>query len=324
MEGKTVRLFPWQTLLLALAHRKKRIRKSVFRSVRTVFNFLGYDIRKTAIQNFEISASGRQTEVDAVRSENSRPAKSPPEVVLVYLSVGNEGLELLENSVASARNVGFRGKIQEFHLATEVSTLEAFALIYDLDLEEIDSQRPVELRGVQNFGEGDFALITHLKWDAILRALDDDHKVVIFVDSDVVFIRAFEKYFLSASSYYMAGIQSESRAFFPPAFCIGLMFFTSRARSLLTQISAATDSNAARGTAQQILNELVLANPELIFNILTLPEAVFPVGLSYSLVKGPPHPLQVHTPEVVAFHANWVLGNEGKRKMLASLGLWNV
>lgn len=300
----------------------KRVRKVVFRRFRRVLNAFGFDLRRTQILNSEIHASRGAGGASGPGNPGGSQANLVQELAVVYLSVGRDGLDLLENSVASIRGVGFSGTIQVFHDAAGEAALETIARKHRLDLERLESPTREKLAGDVSFGAGDFARITHLKWQVILRALSQPNTVVLFADSDVVFLKAFEDFFLSASKYYMVGIQSESRSFFPPAYCIGLMFFTPQARDLLVQLSRATDSNASRGTAQQILNELILANPQLVPQILTLPEAVFPVGLSYPLLAGSPHPLQVHTPEVLAFHANWVVGNNAKRTMLDDLGLW--
>jgi len=308
--------------------RKKRLKKAVFNYARSAANSMGYDIRATSIRHsdFPISlSSGAKLNLHLPPEKaNGLPKGRQRELTLVYLSVGSEGLDLLENSISSARRCGFNGEISVFCQGPGIEHLRKLEREHSVRVVSIGSAGGEALKGVSNFGEGDFAAITHLKWEVILRSLDEHHKVVAFVDSDIVFLRKFEDYFLKASEHYSVGIQSESRGFFPPAFCVGLMFFTFSAREFLAQVAATTNSHSSQGTAQQIFNEIVLGNPGLLSQILALPEAVFPVGLSYPLVKGPAHPLQVHQSEIIAFHANWVLGNDAKKEMLDSLGLWEV
>lgn len=248
-------------------------------------------------------------------------------VTLLYLNVGNKNRALLENSVKSARECGFEGKIIVYDDNPSSSRSVDMHKKYKVEFFDLDSSSQAGIAGSQSFGDAQFKKITYLKWSLIqieLQKLRSDKEVLVFSDADIVFLGPFWEFFLQSAQYWRIGIQSESRAKFPPSLCIGLMYFTRDSLELVGHFERITASNQGRGTAQQVLNEIVLANPTLAVGIHSLPEAVFPVGLSYSLVAGKSHPMQVHTPEILAFHANWVNGHDAKIQMLKDLGWWKV
>ena len=303
------------------------VRNYFAREIRAVINQLGYDIRKTWFIRMRLPdrlelRSGER--LAATQAPLNYPDRA---VTLLYLNVGEKNRALLENSVKSARESGFRGDIIVYD--DQPDCAQSKRIIDDYQASFVDLRRVTQsgLKGSAGFGDTEFQNITYLKWTIIrleLQKFANDNDLLIFSDADLVFLGDFRDYFVSAAECWSIGIQSESRAKFPTSFCIGLMYFTRDSMETVGQFERITLDNQGRGTAQQILNEIVLANPALSRMIHSLPEAVFPVGLSYSLVAGEPHPLQVHRPELLAFHANWVNGHEAKIKMLDDLGLWKI
>ena len=242
--------------------------------------------------------------------------------VLVYLNLGFGGEALLENSILSAREAGYGGEIW---------------VVGELSSEEVEQQlatagmttfRPIPdwPAGAQSkrFADERFIEITQRKWEVIRETVLLSGKTAIFSDNDVVWIQDPDPYFKQASQYFGVGMQSEARDFFPPAYCLGLMYFTPSSIGFLDFLISKARLNSRKGTAQQLLNEIVHANPELVYAIWPLPEAVFPVGLSYALLGGKQHEEAVHSVDIIAFHANWFPSAEAKRRALESLDLWKL
>lgn len=306
---------------IAVSKIRRKLVKLVFFGVRGFLNRFGFDLRRTWFRHLwapEPYLFFAPSESDV--SDDDYPL--PRATVMIYLNLGSTQEDLLENSILSARSSGYEGEIWVWG---NFSSEEARVRLMQAGMTKFKPLRKkLSATESKRFGDDGFIEITHKKWEVIHATLVTTSKTVIFSDNDVVWLRNPDPYFKKASGYFEIGIQSESRDSFPPAFCLGLLYVTPRAIDVLDFLIASSRTNASRGTAQQVFNEVINANPRLLYSILTLPEAVFPVGLSYPLLAGDQHENVVHTPEIIAFHANWLPDSSSKKRALESIGLWKL
>ena len=293
----------------------------MFQSIRGVLNRFGFDIRRTWFSHLWINQAGEISSASGSDgAEKSKPSKYSS--VLVYLNLGSGGEALLNNSIQSAREAGYDGEIWVVGNLSSEETKQQLAVAGMTTFRPL-SDWPAGAQSTR-FADERFVEITLRKWEVIRESILSTGKTVIFSDNDVVWLQDPDPYIKQASAYFGVGIQSESRDFFPPAYCLGLMYFTPGSVGFLDFLISKSKLNSGRGTAQQLFNEIIQANPQLVYTIWPLPEAVFPVGLSYPLLGGAQHEEAVHSVDIIAFHVNWFPSSDAKRRALQSLGLWRV
>ena len=111
--------------------------------------------------------------------------------------------------------------------------------------------------------------------------------------------------------------------------CSGLAYFPSgRAARRLAAAWAAAASDDSCGGDQAALEAALafLAYADDDVNVRALPLSLWPNGMALRTLHGAPAPealVKFEVPsEIVAFHANYVVGASQKRAWLESLGLW--
>jgi Nucleotide-diphospho-sugar transferase len=145
---------------------------------------------------------------------------------------------------------------------------------------------------------------------------------VVSSDIDVSWLRNPLPYLSEILNHYPWACQTEPSPAFPPVYCMG--FFALRATPDTLKL---IDLNIARngGEADQTLfRTILIEHPKYLKQIFPLPESSFPTGLLYRSVQGnemPPVQLtgQLHP---FIFHANWCVGLESKRQLLARANAW--
>jgi hypothetical protein len=155
-----------------------------------------------------------------------------------------------------------------------------------------------------------------------LRRILTEGSSIIYSDIDVSWLRNPLPYLSQVLDHYPWACQTEASPEFPPQFCMGF-FALSATPDTLEMI----DLNIARnaGEADQILfREILIENPRYLNNIFPLPESSFPTGLLYQSVRSDNlQPVQLATRlRPFIFHANWCIGLQNKRQLLAHAGAW--
>jgi Nucleotide-diphospho-sugar transferase len=179
-----------------------------------------------------------------------------------------------------------------------------------------------------NFGSPAF---TGISWKKIVlvRRLLDQHPYVIYADLDVAWLRNPLPYLAEVASIYPMAFQTEALPRFPPALCAGFAFFAGAERTFAF-LDALIAFRASRrddedGVDDQVaIQRLVESDPAWLHDIYCLPEALFPNGLGYrQLGKTGDAPCRMEGElQPFLFHANWTVGLDNKRKLLANTGTW--
>ena len=200
------------------------------------------------------------------------------------------------------------------------------------------------------YGSGAFRALTQIKPALVLALLEADLSV-LYADADVAFLRDPWPHLTSydrcavvlqpnrrdEADVLGAIVELDRRPgnprprerYYGDVGCSGLAYFPSgRAARRLAAAWAAAASDETCGGDQAALESALafLAYADEGVNVRALSLALFPNGMALRTLHGAPAPearVNFGVPsEVVAFHANYVVGASQKRAWLESLGLW--
>jgi hypothetical protein len=200
------------------------------------------------------------------------------------------------------------------------------------------------------YGSGAFRALTQVKPALVVALLEADLKV-LYADADVAFLRDPWPHLTSYESCAVAlqpnrhdendvlgavreldvrpGNPRPGKRYYGDVGCSGLAYFPSgrAARRLAAFWEAAASAESCGGDQAALESALAsMAYAAEHVDVRALPLSTFPNGMSLRTVHGAPAPealISFEVPsEVVAFHANYVVGASQKRAWLESLGLW--
>jgi hypothetical protein len=188
-------------------------------------------------------------------------------------------------------------------------------LLKDLGLTELETQ-------YSEFGQERFIKLTTFKWDLILQSLKKHKEAdsVVFSDLDVLWMNSFEpRQILNfQKTRYVAAIQDDSpKGRGSNHFCTGIMIWSNSSKShrILSQLFRSQyDSNAS---GRLIPDEPIFNN----FYQNTKDKSIFSTLDSYQFVIGHRFfhlnfPWIFNFKDIVAFHANYVIGDRSKFRRL--------
>ncbi|MBS7539670.1 putative nucleotide-diphospho-sugar transferase [Ancylobacter lacus] len=248
----------------------------------------------------------------------------------LFLLAMGECEAMLENCLASIRQVGI--------------PLGDVCVIRDAAAPEPIAERFPEVRfivpemkapasggaGYADYGTESFSAIGDLRWRYVAEALEQGH-CALYCDIDIAWLRNPLPYLARILEVYDLAIQTEPVAVFPPNFCLG--FFCVRpsaaAQALIARFrevfAEARASNAA-STLQAPFTQMLEREPRYLSAIFPLPESLFPTGLLHPLLRegdsGAPQVVGVREPFI--FHANWLIGQDDKIRLLDHVGAWHL
>ena len=200
------------------------------------------------------------------------------------------------------------------------------------------------------YGSGAFRALTQVKPALVLALLEADLKV-LYADADVAFLQDPWPHLTSYESCAVVlqpnrrdendvlgaiveldrrpGNPRPGKRYYGDVGCSGLAYFPSgrAARRLAVSWKAAASAESCGGDQAALESALAfLAYADAHVDVRALSLALFPNGMALRTVHGAPAPearVNFGVPsEVVAFHANYVVGASNKRAWLESLGLW--
>jgi hypothetical protein len=179
-----------------------------------------------------------------------------------------------------------------------------------------------------DYGSPSFNAICWGKATLIRRLLERyDH--VVYADLDIGWIRNPLPYLAQAAGQYGIAMPTEGLPRFPPAVCCGFMSLRRSERTLafmdalLAQERVREDGHSIDD--QTACQRMIQRDPAWLNDIYLLPETLFANGLGYRNLEdsaSAPAPMQDELRPFV-FHANWTIGLDNKRKLLAAAGCWS-
>jgi hypothetical protein len=186
----------------------------------------------------------------------------------------------------------------------------------------------VETERYSDFGSPSFNSIS---WKKIflVRQLIDIHPHVIYADLDIFWIRNPLPYLTRVALAFPMAFQTEGLPRFPPALCSGFASFARSERTIafldaLIEFHASHVGNENRIDDQAACQRLIENDLTWLHDIYWLPEALFLNGLGYRNLQHAGERPCIMEGELLPFlfHANWTIGFDNKRKLLASTGTW--
>jgi hypothetical protein len=190
------------------------------------------------------------------------------------------------------------------------------------------SENEGEMESYSRFGSRAFHDIS---WKKIflIRQLIESHPHVVYSDIDVAWIRNPLHYLSQVALIYPMAFQTEGLARFPPALCSGFASFARSERTIafldaMIEFHAGQTGSEKRLDDQAVSQQLVENDPAWLRDIYCLPESLFLNGLGYRTLQDAGEPPAHMEGELLpfVFHANWTIGSENKRKLLAGTGTW--
>ncbi|MES1148926.1 MAG: putative nucleotide-diphospho-sugar transferase, partial [Bradyrhizobium guangdongense] len=178
------------------------------------------------------------------------------------------------------------------------------------------------------FGSAPFSEISWAKI-ALIRRLIDAQEHVVYADLDIGWLRNPLPYLAEVARQYPIAFQTEGLPRFPPAICCGFISLRRSARTIeLLDTLLAQSRQADHGKRiddQAACQQLIGRDTSWLKDICFLPEALFVNGLGYPLLQHAVAPVAMeHELQPYLFHANWTVGLESKRKLLAAAHCWFV
>lgn len=179
------------------------------------------------------------------------------------------------------------------------------------------------------FGTPGFSVISWAKI-ALIRRLIERHDHLVYADLDIGWLRDPLPYLAQVASRYPIAFQTEGLPRFPPAVCCGFISLrrSDRAIEFLDALLAKSRENDHGGLIddQAACQQLIDRDPAWLKDICFLPEALFVNGLGYRTAQQDGMPPVRLEGEIQPFmlHANWTVGLDNKRRLLASAHCWFI
>ncbi len=178
-----------------------------------------------------------------------------------------------------------------------------------------------------SFGSASFNEICWSKI-ALVRRLIETHDHVVYADLDIGWLRNPLPYLAQVAGLYPIAFQTEGLPRFPPAICCGFISLRRSDRTiafldaLLAQWRPGDDGGV--NDDQTACQQMIEREPAWLRDIYLLPESLFANGLFYrNLQAGPTAPIAMEGRlQPFLFHANWTIGLDNKRALLAAAGCW--
>lgn len=248
-------------------------------------------------------------------------------LAVIYLVHGNDLVEMFQNSIRSLRKSGYEGTVIAYTSIEDQKDIEKTCTAYDVDLKEIALDSVSVPQAYHNIDSKEFAFVSWHKFKIIKDALSK-HKLVIFSDCDIVYFRDPTPFISKVAGAYPMGGQSDCFDTFPQHICTGFLFFR-REDTILQLLDYCFDipaSNLERGNFighdQQVFNGVFRSNSRFYSSFYFLSEYHFPNGANYKNFSSATLEYSVAKSSPYLFHANYVVGLEGKKRLLQHIGGW--
>jgi hypothetical protein len=263
-------------------------------------------------------------------TDTAHSADSGP-VVALFCTRGME--TFLSNALQGILQAGIdAGRIYVGCPNNTLKSVRDVARLHSIQIQVISNQklseRQSEMEKYRSFGSREF---TEISWKKIffIRQLLEHRGHVVYADLDVSWIRNPLPYLTEVALVYPMAFQTEGLPRFPPAFCSGFVSFARSKRAIafldaLIEFHTGQLGSETRLDDQAVLQRLIENDLTWLHDIYCLPEALFLNGLGYrNLQDTGESPCQMEGELLpFLFHANWTVGIDNKRKLLANTGTW--
>jgi hypothetical protein len=252
--------------------------------------------------------------------------------VLVNLLIGDETWELQKRSLRSIRNLHPDLNIVLYYSLSGDRT-DILKALDGLQVEGVDIGAPGLLSMASsgeysNYNTHLFNIRSSFKWLAMLGAMTSHLGNIIFVDADILLMRALPlSEFDEIWEHYEVFVQDEGTSLFPKHPCTGFvgMKFGEKNITLLDKLhkeQAAAILASESQHDQSIFFQHISRDIDTYKQVYFLPQNLFPVGYlapiyrnfdsSRVFIQGQEDP--------ILYHANWTVGIENKAALMDAFG----
>lgn len=263
--------------------------------------------------------------MDTTQPQDLRP------VVALFCTLGMEAF--LSNALKGMLQTGVdASQIYVGCPENAFQSVNSVATLHSLQIHVIATRKlsdnEADVADYSSFGLRPF---TDISWRKIffIRQLIELHSHVIYADLDIAWMRNPLPYLIEVALVYPIAFQTEGLPRFPSALCCGFASFAKSERAIafldaLIEFHATQINSDFRLDDQAACQRMIENDPAWLRDIYCLPEALFLNGLGYRTLQNAGEPLCRMEGELrpFVFHANWTIGIENKRKLLAGTGNW--
>ncbi len=235
---------------------------------------------------------------------------------------------MLENCLTSMQRVGIC--LSDIHVIRDTAVPGVISDRFpDVHFITPEMEAASEGSAYADYGTVSFSAIGDLRWRYVAEALEEGYHA-LYCDIDIAWLRNPLPYLASILEVYDLAIQTEPVGIFPPDFCLG--FFCARpspaAQALVArfrEVFAEARAVNAASPQQGPFRQMLCREPRYLSAIFPLPESLFPTGLLHPLLGGDgAAPALVGVREPFIFHANWLIGQQDKIRLLDHVGAWHL
>jgi len=244
--------------------------------------------------------------------------------VLVSLLIGDETWELQKRSLRSIRDFHPEIRIVTYHSLSNNKT-EILKTLDSLQVDNVDIGTPGLLSLARSSEYSDyntqsFNIRSSFKWLAMLGAMANYLDNIIFIDADILLMRALPfSSFDEIWEHYEIFVQDEGNSLFPKHPCTGFvgMKFGEQNITLLDKLhkeQAAAILSSEGQHDQSIFFQHISKSIETYKLIYFLPQSLFPVGYMAPIYRNfdSSSVVMQGQEDPVLYHANWTIGVENK------------
>jgi hypothetical protein len=271
-------------------------------------------------------------------SRKLEPFRSPENIEDAILLVVSAGLsDFIQNTLATIERAGVTDcmiciALPANALAEVQAVASRWTMVRYILLEDICHARYSWIEDYHDIGTDAFGRFTASKLPAIRFLLESGFKRVTYSDVDVAWMRNPIPLLRASLQSYDVAIQTEGTDGFPPHYCAGFMCFrnSNYAIELLRKLEEAHLEVAKvdpKTHDQHVFNAVVARSEDAIHRVFGLSEQLFANGPLAGEIARRDYPLTgglIRRIDPMIFHANWSIGLEHKRLLLALTGNWLV
>jgi hypothetical protein len=256
---------------------------------------------------------------------------APKPVIALFCTRGME--QFLSNAIQGILGVGIDpNQILVGCPNNALGSVTGIASAYSARIRTIStpllSENETRMESYSDYGS---TIFNDICWKKIflIRQLIEIHPHVVYADLDVSWIRNPLHYLSQVASTYPMAFQTEALPRFPPALCCGFVSFARSERTIafldaLIEFRAGQLDSGESIDDQEACQRLIENDLDWLRDIYCLPEALFLNGLGYRNLQKAALLPGILKSELLpfVFHANWTVGFDNKRKLMASTGTW--
>ena len=257
------------------------------------------------------------------------------DAILLVVSAGVS--DFIQNTVASIERSGASDymiciALPQDALAEVRTAVSRWVNVKYVFLEDICRADYSLIHEYHEYGTDLFGRFTASKWPAVRFLLDSGFRRVTYTDVDIAWMKNPMPLLKATLQTYDVAIQTEGCDVFPPVYCTGFMSFRNSTFTIellheLERTYPELIKTKQQADDQSIFNGVIAGSEYMIHRVFGLSEQLFANGLMAGAIashEDQSEEVVLRRIDAMIFHANWTIGLENKRLLLARTGNWLI